>query len=383
MSETLDILAQTADLETPLLVFCPDRLRQNIKKLRQFPVEISFAVKSNYSRTVLGEIAPLVDSFDVQSVWEASLIPEGRAIRFHSPLLDKRILRWDSLRQVTVNSLAQATLLSEQAPELRWGCRVTLPAVEADQFISTSDKFGINIDMLPDILTEALRSGRPCRYLHHHSISRLSNPTTARRLSQEFCALLARLPDPVVAAMDEVCIGGGLDGAGELSAKGSAVADVMSALLAPIQQNFAQLRVVIEPGRYLVEDSCFAVTTVREVGTNATGLVAVVDIGTGFLVPLPAARFRLSNAIAGQGRVRWVDLVDASCSPNGMISRAETDAIIASGSRLLIENCGAYTFSCSGPYLHPLPPLWVFEDKKLRCAVGQADLERLSREILY
>lgn len=381
MTDPRDILAQTADLDTPLLVFCPDRLKDNIAELRRFPVEISFPVKSNYSRTILREVASLVDSFDVQSVWEASLLPEGSAMRFHSPLLDMQILTLDALRQVTVNSPEQSAILADHAPNLRWGCRVTLPAVEADQFISTSDKFGVPLDILPDILTEAVRAGRPCRYLHHHSTSRLSDPATARRLSEELCALIAGLPDQVVAAMDSVCIGGGLDGAGELRTKGNAAADLMAELLAPIQQHFSQLHVVIEPGRYLVEDSCFAVTTVGEVRCGAVGLVGVVDIGTGFLVPLAAARFRLFGAVKGTGR--RIDLVDASCSPNGVILRAETETVISAGSRLLIENCGAYTFSCCGPYLQPLPPLWVSDGNKLRCAADRAHLDKLSREILY
>jgi diaminopimelate decarboxylase len=381
MNVSAKILAQTTDLDTPILVFCPDILRRNISELRKYPVEISFAVKSNYSRTILDEIAPLVDSFDVQTSWEASLVPNDSNLRFHSPLLDKQIFSKKKLQQVTVNSIEQANELARHAPDLRWGCRITLPAVEAGQFIAKSEKFGIEEDRLADVLLDALRAGRPCRYVHHHSASRLSNPEIAGRLSQELSALLKRLPREVTAAMDAVCIGGGLDGAGELRARGCSVGELMSALLAPIQSQFEGLRVVIEPGRYIVEDACFVVTSVAEVREGAAELVAVVDIGSGFLVPLPAARFRLAGESSGEGRP--VVLVDASCSPNGIILRADTSISITAGSRLVIENCGAYTISCSGPYLHQLPHLWVLDGMSWRCATSLSYLEKACREILY
>jgi diaminopimelate decarboxylase len=376
-----EILIQTSDFDTPFVVFCKDRIRENISMLRQLPVDISFAVKSNYSRTCLHEIAPLVDSFDVQSVWEASLVPAGSQIRFHSPLLDKKILSVEGLKQVTANSLAQAAILEGAAPTLRWGCRVTLPEVEANQFISSSDKFGIRSDALPEILSRALYEGRPCRYLHHHSTSRLSDSGTARRLSVELCDLLSQLPESAVAEMDEVCVGGGLEGAGELRTNMCSVVDLMSEILLPIQQRFPHLRVVVEPGRYVVEDSCIVITTVNEVRSGSAGLVAVVDISTGFLIPLAAARFRLAGTVIG--KVRQVTLVDASCSPNGVILRVETNIDITAGSRLIVENCGAYTFSCSGPYLHQMPPLLVLDGQTLTCATDRAHLERISREILY
>lgn len=382
----MNVLARLAGMEdvaTPFVTFSMSRLEENLRRLRMHPVDLTFPVKSLYSRAVLERLGRLVDALDVQSEWEASFVPPGRSLCFHSPWLDERVLKRDELRQVTVNSAHQARVLARTRPDVRWGCRVALPTVEGGQFVSGPGKFGVEAEMLASVMLDALRDGRPCRFLHHHSTSRLSDPKVAEALSSAFCDLVLALPAEVVAALDGVCLGGGLDGALRLECGPYGLDHIVRSLLSPVRDRLPYLRVTLEPGRFLVEDACIAVTTVQEVRETADRLLAVVDISTGFLIPLAAARFTFVVLSDPSESRRLVELVDGTCSPNGRIAVDVTGARVEPGVRVAILNCGAYTFSCAGPFHSPLPPLWIQEDGSWRCVATTEQMESASRAVLY
>ncbi len=372
-----------ASVPTPFLVFSLDKIEANIRRLRSYHVGVNFSVKSLYSREVLRFITPLVDALDIQSEWEASFVPSNASLSFHSPWLNECVLERPSLLQVSVNSLHQAQMLERIRPNLRWGCRVALSSVREEQFVAGPGKFGILEKDLSTLLLEALRNGRPCRFVHHHSVSRLSSADIAEELSSRFCDVLENLPNAVVDALDAVCLGGGLDSVSEVERKGLHVGEVIGALLRPLKSRFPHLRIALEPGRYIVEDACIAVTSVKEVRVFNDHTLAVVDLGTGFLIPLAAARFRF-DVLGSQGDTfRKVDLVDGTCSPNGKIATELTGAHLEPGVRVVVLNCGSYTFSCAGPFHSPLPPLWIKQNGEFRCVANALQMIEASYAVLY
>ncbi|MFO7561773.1 MAG: alanine racemase [Enhygromyxa sp.] len=375
--DLLDHARQLSDTPTPFTIYSLDRVRQNVTALRSAmgsDARLHFAVKALYLTPVLAAIAGQVDAFDVQSLWEASFVPGGPPLAFHSPWLDERIFDLPTLGQVCVNSVAQFEALAARRPELPWGPRISLPRCVNGQFIHEDDKFGVASEALVALLErtkEAGAGGQPCSFIHHHTHSRLGDPESAARVSSVFVEHVSSIEARVRSTIPALNLGGGIDGRLQLHLREQSLNAIVEAIVAPIREQMPGRELVLEFGRVAVEDSAVAVGTISEVRTSSKRDWAVVDLDTGFLIPLEAARFKFVVLDAEPGPVREVALVDGTCSPKGLIARQWTDAILRPGTRVAVLNVGGYTYSCAGPFHSPPPPVWVVDAGESRCAVAR------------
>jgi len=367
---------------TPFIVFSLDRMKRNLALLRRCLPEarLHFPVKCLYVRALLHQVQEHVDALDVQSEWEASLCDPSAPLSFHSPWLDERIFKRSNLAQVSVNSLHQAQRLIAADSTLKWGCRVaTSIGRQTDKQVRS--KFGLNVDELEQLWGFARRAGRQVSFLHHHGSSRLAEPSFANAMVRNFLADIARTSFGT--DIGELNLGGGIDGAYELHRRGVQLSNLLDALVSPVRATLPDCQIVIEPGRFVTEDAGIAVVTVREVRPIGDVTDVVVDLSTGFLIPLPAARFRfavLGGATVAPGLVR---LVDGTCSDAGVISTQVIGTKVEVGSRIAVTNIGAYTTSCAGPFHSEMPELWITTDGRAHCVLDAATQEGNCRATLY
>jgi diaminopimelate decarboxylase len=347
-------------LPTPFALADVAAMRRNAARFRRPGVTLSLAVKALYRPELLAELAGEVDLFGVQSSYEAQLCPAGARLSFHSPRLDPLALADPRTAHVSLNSTAQCARVrmtfDTHAP--RYGLRLALALTCERAFVRRGSKFGLDADALVAETRKGLPGG--LAFVHHHSHARLHDREQAVEVADVFVAAVEHVSDRTGCPPRALDIGGGWDGGFELLLHGTSIEELLDLQLARLRElDSPPSEVIVEPGRALFEDAMIVVATVDEV-RNGDGLAyAVVDVATGFLVPLELSRFRFValDPEADARAMARVALVDGTCSPRGRIATQLSPAVRA-GDRVAIVGVGAYTYSVAGHFFAPPAPLY-------------------------
>lgn len=360
-------------LPTPFALVDVAAMRRNARRFHRPGVTLSVAVKALYRPELLAELADEVDLFGIQSDYEAHLCPVDARLAFHSPRLDRLALADARTVHVSLNSAAQCerVRVDRGSHRLRYGLRVALATTDERAFVRSGSKFGLDTRSAAAEIRRGL-PGEPV-FLHHHTHARLQDPREAEEVAGLFATTVTRVSELTDRPPQSLDIGGGWDGGFELRLRGTSVEELLDVQLSAIS-TLAQppAEVIVEPGRALFEDAMVVVSTVEEVGHGDGLLHAVVDVATGFLVPLELARFRFATLDPeADGRpLRRVALVDGTCSPKGHIATQLAPAL-RTGDRVAIVGVGAYTYSVAGNFFAPPAPLY-------RVAAAEPEPEPLS-----
>lgn len=360
---------------TPFCLYSWSQLAKNAstfrsltKKFNTFQSKFSFPMKCLYMPSLVKRLSEEFDFIDVQSEFELSMCDSESRVSFHSPLLPESIFNEPRVAQVSLNSLAQVKNLQLLAPKHvgRIGLRVSFPEGWDSPGDGKTGKFGLRDDEVDEALKQLKHyKPSPAIFFHHHSHARLSDEQLAEQMVVKFLRFMETCVQRTGIEVRKINLGGGWDGGLEFRLKGKTVNEVLSVQLDAVQRYAPYVNeVILEPGRYIVEDSAIAVATVQEVIDRGTTQYAIIDIATGFLVPLDLARFRfvvLNPTAQADPHAVW--LVDGTCSPKGAIANQTISKRIRAGTRIAVVNCGAYTYSVAGSFHSPPPPAYLVDEK--------------------
>lgn len=366
--------AEAQAIPTPFTLFDVRRLRENAAALASVArpdgmrVRVHGAVKAQYLPALLRVMGEHVDGFDVQSLDEMQLLPVDHEVSFHSPVLPDLALRHPRVWQVSLNSVGQYRMAAacSRARDIRWGLRIALQRSVDGQFISSGTKFGVPLESAVEILRQDLPDGaRGATFIHHHTHARLHDRADAERVAHDFADCVTEIERRAGRKIHAVNIGGGWDGGFEAAMRGTSASRLLERQLAILSQRLPHVgEVIIEPGRALVEDACVTVTSVVDVIETDAMTYVVVDVGTGFLIPLELARFRFMpvDGEAVRGPARETTVVDGTCSPRGRIGTQATTHRYRPGERVAIFNCGGYTYSLASNFYAQPAPAYALDD---------------------
>jgi len=134
-----------------------------------------------------------------------------------------------------------------------------------------------------------------------------------------------------------VDIGGGFKCQSRLEEEGKIIED----LFKNINQ---QKKIIIEPGRYIVEDACKVKTKIiRIINYTGRNKVIVIDTGMNLLIPLKTNDFKIETDIKHETEIAMIK----GCLPSNAdtIGYREVRKDLEEGDELTILNTGAYTLN--------------------------------------
>jgi diaminopimelate decarboxylase len=300
------------------------------------PARIHFALKSCYRPPVLRCLRRLGAGAEVMSALEYDLALAagwdpadivvnglGRSVEFLSRASGSLIIidSLDDLRRVP-------------AGPVRLGVRLRPPV---DGPYGQPSKLGLEGEELALVLADPR-----VELLHVHVTSQALDPSPYLQALE----WLAHTGLP-----GDIDLGGGLE---------LPDAPWLAAIGARFAELFPKRRLLLEPGRALVNAAGFLVTTV----TAVKGFNVVVDAGTNCLMPHREATYRVLQP--GPGEVR-VNLVDGITSLTSVLLRdVGLERLPRVADRLILGNCGAYTSSMSQFWgLDPVPTAFLDRDGEL------------------
>ncbi|MBF8298918.1 MAG: putative Diaminopimelate decarboxylase [candidate division NC10 bacterium] len=338
-------------LGTPILVYSSARLRDNIEQAIEatracaFPIRIHYALKACYLVGVVGLVKEAGLNVEVMSEFEYLL---ARRIGFAPD-------------QVIVNGPAKRPEFLE---------RVVTDGVAL-----------MNVESLPEIaFLDALgqRLGKAIQ------VGFRINPLPSRHLRGPFAPPGSKfgfdVPTGEAAEAVVLDFGGGFGSRSIMEANGGPLRSFIAKMTEPLAGLSGDREIVMEPGRYLVNDAAVCLTTVLSCKRNGRRRWVLVDAGRNILPPRKNAEYAVIPCEVRPGRTLY-HVGDFLCMPSEPIPLSFVSGPIELGDRLAVFNAGAYTFSMAQSFGEPIPNAILVEKAEWTWLYRKRSIEEQCRDL--
>ncbi len=390
--------------QTPLYVYDFDSIKKNYLKLKDaFKARkslICYAVKANSNLSVLKLLADLEAGADCVSIGEVKRalyagIPKYKIIFSgvgkRDDEIEEAILR--DILMINIESEAEFDRIELIAAKLDKTARISIrvnPNIDAKThpYISTGlneNKFGIDIENAKKLYIRAKNSNyiEPIG-IHFHIGSQLTDLKPIEEASKIVSSMLKQLKvlDIDIKFFD---VGGGI-GIKYDDEETIKLYDYAQAILATLKGS--DVTIVCEPGRYIVGNSGYFLTTVLYEKNNGNKRFVVVDGGMNDLLrpSLYKAYHKIEAVDIKNEASSKCDVVGPVCESGDFFAKDIELPRLKSGDLLLINSAGAYSFSMSSNYNSRGRAAEVAleqgSDRLIRKRESFEDLIRLEKEFL-
>ncbi len=377
-----------AEYDTPLYVYDLERVRENAARLQRAfdSEEISYAVKANTTRPVLSTIdstgvgAECASAGEVERALAAGF--DGADVRYTAVNPPARDLDYvvdaaaDEDLIVTVGAADTLDQLAERGFSGRLCIRAN-PGVGAGHHekVSTgaAPKFGVPLNRVPELASEAVDRGFDLVGLHAHAGSGISGEDLEAH--RELVARMGELARSVIAdvgSIEFVNVGGGL---GVPYREDEAPLD-LDAVARATREAFGDVdaRLGIEPGRYFVADAGVLLTRVNTVKPTPETTVVGVDAGMTTLVrPAMYDSYHAIRSLvpdAGDRETVSATVAGPICETADVLGEDRPLPDPEREDLLAVGNAGAYGYEMSSNYnSRPRPAVVALDGDETQLAV--------------
>ncbi|MFB6226913.1 MAG: diaminopimelate decarboxylase [bacterium] len=385
----VDSLADEYD--TPLYVYSQNHFQNRIENfkdaLSSVDHEICYAVKCNGNLSVLNRMAEIGSGFDIVSGGELRRVLEaggdpsqvvfagvGKTRAEQEMALDAGILMFN------VESVPEMQQLSKVAGEMGTTADIALrvnPDVDAKTHdkISTGkkeNKFGLPIALIDDYVDEAASLPNiSLEGLHFHIGSQITTIEPFEKMIDKASSLVDRLREEGH-DISTLNLGGGI-GIRYRDEQPLTPYDWADAVLPEIEKR--DLRLIVEPGRFLMGNAGVLVTQVEYVKESVTKNFVVVDGGMNDLIR-PAMYDAYHEIVPLNPRNAdhiTADVVGPICESSDYFGKDRELPEPQPGDYLAIKSAGAYGFAMASQYNAFPRPAEILVDENSHTVVREPE----------
>ena len=374
-------------LGTPVLIYSRERLLSNIASLENtakalpIPVRIHAALKACTLpgiATILREAGlgvEVMSEFEYQLSRKAGFTPGQMVVNAPAKaraFLDRAVAEKVALLNVeSEEELEVIDALGRRigAP-VRIGVRVNPPLGREPPrgFGGRGSKFGFDIDSgdaRRAVKRAASLPGVELMAIHCHAWTRQYAPRRYLAGVRPVLRFLAEVEREIDRRIPWIDLGGGFGSRNLLEASGRRIADFLGPLGEEIRGLGGHRELLLEPGRYLLNDAAVCIGQVLTRKRNARRHWVLTDAGSHILPLRDNVEYYAAPAQLNRGSQRFC-IGDALCIPSGVLPGSFTLGEIRSGDSLVIFNCGAYTFSLAQHFGGLAPAVALVEGNRWR-----------------
>lgn len=361
---------------SPLYVYeegvIQDRFRRMRNSFSAEQVEIHYAMKANYNPSLLALLRDLGASVDTVSPWDVRLALElgfnPGQILFTGDNTSFAEVEYCVRNEVPVNlgSLELLRLYGERYPGTQISVRIN-PGMGAGHHAhcitgGPESKFGIYYESVNNIFSQADKHGLTLIGVHSHIGTGIRHPEQMLAAMELVLDVAKDFPD-----LEFIDFGGGFDIPYRDDQAPLDIEELGRAMMMRFRdfcaKYRAQLKMKIEPGRYLVGPAGTLLATVTDISETPQYRFVGIDTGFNHLIRpiLYGSYHRIINATRGDLPHEEVVVAGNICESGDIFSRAE-DGVTRKlscpeiGNRIAILDAGAYGMSMASNYnLRPLP----------------------------
>lgn len=350
---------------TPLYVYEAETITRNylnlVKNITYPKLQIHYACKANTNILILkllqklGSKIETVSEGEIVLALEAGFKPEDIIYTSTSVSQAEMIFVVKSKVQVNLDSLSQIEFYGKINPDTKIGIRINqgIGAGHHDHVITggVMSKFGIPLEHLPQAKKLAEKYKLKIVRLHQHIGSNILDKNILIKACDKLLETAISFPE-----LESLDFGGGL-GIPYLPNEKDLDLKIFGVEITKRMNNFCkryggELGLILEPGRFLVSQSGFLLTTVTEIKNNPKRTFVGVD--TGFNHLIRPAMYGSYHEIINASRVMGVhikaDIVGNICESGDVFARDRKISSPKVGDVLAILNTGAYGYVMASRY---------------------------------
>jgi diaminopimelate decarboxylase len=394
---SLDIAEKIA---TPFFLYLPERFEHNYNQLKSalgkhvVKSHISYAIKANYLGRVLQQAKSLNMNVEAMSLFELLLAEKAgfnfNQIVFNGPAKTAQELELamtNGIQYLNIESMNELQTIENIAKVKEIKQEITIrihpllsEETEKKLLIKKNSKLGIDYDRA----TKLYKYAKNSPYLepngvHVHVGTNLISHSFFEELLVFMNNYIKDLVNKHGIEIEHLNLGGGLASKSTLDLNDFDLNRYAEQIAISIE-NIDDMTVILEPGRYLVEDSFVAIAKVLRTKSSWGRKWAFIDVGANSLIPM---RYSHYTAVPGQikGKGPYCRIGGPLCLPVDVISNDSVIYQIDEGDQIVILNCGAYTLSMSEQFGYPRPAVYELDKiGKVRIIKKADNIEDMVKE---
>ena len=388
---------------TPLFIFIPNRFEQNYEELKNtlnksIPnLFITYAMKANYLGRVLKHAKNLGLGIEVMSIFEILLAEKAGFdidnFIFNGPAkstseLEHTIQR--GIKYLNVDSLNELKLIEKIAEKRNTQQSITVrihpqlsEKTEKRLLIKKNSKLGIDYSRGVKLFEYAEKSlNLNPTGVHIHVGTNIISHEFYEELLVFVNSYINDLENKKQIQIQEINLGGGLASKSILDENSFSFEKLGKQISSKID-NIEEKLVILEPGRYLVEDSFIAIAKVLRTKKTWGRKWAFVDIGANSLIPMRYSEYRIIPSYY-KGKGHYCNIGGPLCLPVDVITSEAVDFEIQEKDLLVVLNCGAYTLSMSEQFGYPRPAIYELENEgTIKLLKPSDDIDQMVKESFW
>ena len=370
-----------AALGTPVLIYSRERLLSNIASLVKsvrslpIPVRIHAALKACTLpgiATILREAGlqiEVMSEFEYQLSRMAGFTPDQVVVNAPAKeggFLAKTVA--DKVALVNVESEEELRAIDAlgrgRGAPVPIGVRVNPPVGEPSATLDgRGSKFGFDVDSGDARRAVKLAASLPgvqLMAIHCHAWTRQYSPRRYLAALRPVLRFLGEIEREIGRPIPWIDVGGGFGSRNMLEASGNHIADFLAPLAEQIRRLGGERELLVEPGRYIINDAAVCIGQVLTRKRNAGRRWLLTDAGSHILPLRENVEYYVAPADVSQGKERYY-VGDGLCIPSGVLPGSFPLGKIRVGDKLVILNCGAYTFSLARHFGGLAPAVAIVE----------------------
>lgn len=388
--ENLSVQNLISDYGSPLYVVAESTLRRSYRELAQaftgrYPrTTIAYSYKTNYLSAICailhqeGAWAEVVSGFEYEIAGRLGV--PGRMIVFNGPykkpeemkraFIDGAAVNLDSLDELKTAGEVARALGRKVKVGIRVNMQLNYPAW---------DKFGFSYEQGEAL--EICRQIKKHRYLqlaglHCHAGTYIIDLGIYRRVIENLTTLAINIKKELKLEMEYLDIGGGYPSRNSLHTQlmpGDTIAPPIEqyaeTICSVINRKSGDFknppRLILEPGRSVVDECMHLLTTVVAVKERSSGNRAViVDAGVNLLSASTYYRYEMASDRNSSEAMEEVDIYGALCMQIDVLRKSVRLPVVKTGDIITISKVGAYNFTQSMQFIYPRPAVVLLNEGK-------------------
>ncbi|MSQ64666.1 MAG: type III PLP-dependent enzyme [Betaproteobacteria bacterium] len=354
----------------PFLILDNAIVREKALRLRAAMPRVRphYAVKANPDRRVLKTLLQEGCSFEIASIAELDMLlaigADVAEVFYSNPMKSRESISYAVAKGVewfVVDSVDELRRVHEIKPDARMYLRIATPNIGSDWPLL--GKFGAGASETREIVATAARLGADLAGATFHVGSQCRNPANWRVGIEKTRALFDTMTKAGLKPR-MLDIGGGFP---VRHVKPIPSIEVIGEVVNEALKAFPEeVRVVAEPGRYLVSDAAYFVCRVIGTATRGGKRWMHWDAGLfgGVIETTEGLKYRIRTERSGPD-IPW-HVAGPTCDSVDVILRDEPlPSDLQEGDFIYLRNAGAYTTAYASEFNgFPLPEVRIFESKR-------------------
>lgn len=395
-NEQLIVLAN--QFQTPLFVYDAEKITEQYLKLKEgfadLNTKIFYASKALTNIQVLKHMKKLGSNVDCSSINEAKIAllagfePHHILYTSNGISFEEIVAAQELGIHINIDSLSHLKKFAEKyGTSYPVGVRIR-PNIMAGGNLKIStghenSKFGIPVEQMPEVAQLVANNLIKIKTLHLHTGSDIDDVEVFVKGVEVLIRLLPLFPD--VQIFD---LGGGFKVPYQDSEKSTDITLLATRIQETLDQNLDRghkLEIWLEPGKFLVSECGYFITTVNVLKETPTVTFASVNSGFNHLIrPMfYDAYHKIQNLSNPTGNKKFYAIVGNICETDTFAWNREMNEI-REGDLLVFKNAGAYGFEMASNFNSRLRPAEVLvENGEARLVRKRENLEDLIRLQVY